>query len=178
MKPRTTVAPDIIWWWFHAFSGERRKNFDMAEKGYIYVPPSCRQAGILPRAHRVTWLQAECEGFREQAGYNRANIKRSSCTRRLSRALHYPTSCAQASLLIAQSTNCRSNSSERLLGRVGYLDTSKHKAAQASPQMRVIGRIIAEVTAADAPAGGLHHKDRKILVAIHAVSNPKCNRAA
>ena len=28
-----------------------RKNFDMAEKGYLYIPPSCRQAGISCRVH-------------------------------------------------------------------------------------------------------------------------------
>ncbi len=37
------VAADGIWWF--PFSSERRKNFDMAGTGYLYVPPSVEVSG-------------------------------------------------------------------------------------------------------------------------------------
>jgi len=74
VKPSTAVAPDDCWWeWlcFWTFKNERRKNFDMAEKGRIYIPPSCRQPGSSCRVHiALHGCKQARDDFATKAGYN------------------------------------------------------------------------------------------------------------
>ena len=66
---------DMAWfewpwpWWTYA--SLRRANLDMAEKGYIYVPPSCRSAGIPCHVHiALHGCKQNPKDFAVKAGYN------------------------------------------------------------------------------------------------------------
>lgn len=153
VKPGTTVAPDTIWWWFWTFPSERRKNFDMAEKGYIYVPPSCRQAGSSCRVHiALHGCKQNAKDFANKAGYN-------NWAEHYKVIVVYPAIEPSASL---SEEACQAPPLDSAIDELpiklnpngcwdwwGYLDTSKQKdryLTKASPQMRVIERIIGEVT--------------------------------
>ncbi len=63
------VAADGIWWL--PFSTERRKNFDMADTGYLYVPPSCRSIGSRCWIHvALHGCKQTAKEFAVTAGYN------------------------------------------------------------------------------------------------------------
>ena len=155
VKPGTAVAPDTVWgWlWFWTFPSERRKNFDMAEKGYIYVPPSCRQAGSSCRVHiALHGCKQNPKVFANKAGYN-------DWAEHYKVIVVYPAIEPSASL---SEEACQTPPLDSTIDELpitlnpngcrdwwGYLDTSKQKdryLTTASPQMRVIERIIAEVT--------------------------------
>ena len=75
VKTSTSVAPDMVWftwpwnWW--TYKSERRDNLDMAEKGYIYVPPSCRQQGSPCHVHiALHGCKQNPKDFAVKAGYN------------------------------------------------------------------------------------------------------------
>ncbi len=152
VKPGTEVAPDTLWWWFWRFPSERRKNFDMAETGYIYVPPSCRPSGSACRVHvALHGCKQNAKEFAAKAGYN-------NWAERHKVIVVYPA--------IEPSVPLSGEACRMPIGRVidtalveinpngcwdwwGYLDTSAQKGrylTKASPQMRVIEGIIAEVT--------------------------------
>lgn len=63
------VAGDVIWGL--PFSTERRKNFDLADTGYLYVPPSCRSSGSRCRVHiALHGCKQTAKEFASTAGYN------------------------------------------------------------------------------------------------------------
>jgi hypothetical protein len=155
VKPNTTVAPDTVWgWlWFWRFPSERRKNFDMAEKGYIYVPPSCRQAGSSCRVHiALHGCRQNAKDFANKAGYN-------NWAEHYKVIVVYPAIEPSASLI---GEGCQAPPLDSTIDELpiklnpngcwdwwGYLDTSKQRdryLTKDSPQMRVIERIIFEVT--------------------------------
>jgi hypothetical protein len=154
-KPGTAVAPDTIWgfWWFvWTFSSERRKNFDMAEKGYIYVPPSCRVSGSSCRVHvALHGCKQDVKDFANKAGYN-------NWAEHYKVIVVYPA--IQPSLSLSGEA-CQTPIDPVLDAAPieinpngcwdwwGYLDTAGQKnryLTKAAPQMRVIEGIITEVT--------------------------------
>lgn len=153
VKPGTKVAPDTIWWWFWTFPSERRKNFDMAEKGYIYVPPSCRVSGSACRVHiALHGCKQDVKNFANRAGYN-------NWAEHYKVIVVYPAIEPSASLSEEACQAPPVNSAfDELPIKLnpngcwdwwGYLDPSGQKdryLTKASPQMRVIEGIIAEVT--------------------------------
>lgn len=152
-KPGTKVAPDTVWWWFWTFPSGRRKNFDMAETGYIYVPPSCRESGNSCRVHvALHGCKQNVKDFANKAGYN-------NWAEHYKVIVVYPAIEPNASL---SEEACQAAPLSSALDELpiklnpngcwdwwGYLDPSGQKnryLTKWSPQMRVIERIIAEVT--------------------------------
>lgn len=155
VKPGTKVAPDTVWgWlWFWTFPSERRKSFDMAEKGYLYAPPSCRQAGISCRVHiALHGCKQNARDFANKAGYN-------NWAEHYKVIVVYPAIEPSASL---SEEACQAPPLDPVFDASpikinpngcwdwwGYLDPSGQKdryLIKTSPQMRVIERIIEEVT--------------------------------
>lgn len=66
------LSPDR--WWppvIVPYQSSRRENFDMAETGYIYVPPFCRDRNKQCRVHvALHGCKQKAEMFAKQAGYN------------------------------------------------------------------------------------------------------------
>ncbi|MFP3558868.1 PHB depolymerase family esterase [Paraburkholderia sp. SIMBA_049] len=64
-----TAAADMVWW---PFTSPRRSNFDMADVGYIYVPPVCRSAARgTCRVHvALHGCKQNVKDFATKAGYN------------------------------------------------------------------------------------------------------------
>jgi hypothetical protein len=64
------IAADS-WFFFFPWKTERRTNFDMADDGYLYVPPSCRPSTSHCRVHvALHGCRQNAEQFARRAGYN------------------------------------------------------------------------------------------------------------
>lgn len=146
------IAPDGIFWL--PFSTARRKNFDMADTGYLYVPPSCRSSGSRCRIHiALHGCKQTAKEFAVTAGYNNwADYYKVIV---IYPALDHQTSmdgevCAMpAALRIADSSWVKPNPNA-CWDWWGYLDDETPQARRyltsKAPQMRVIESIIGEAT--------------------------------
>ncbi|MFB0488023.1 hypothetical protein ABIE45_000609 [Methylobacterium sp. OAE515] len=151
-----TLANDYLnafWFWWPDKSA-RRSNLDMASRGYIYVPPSCRTVGSSCRVHiALHGCKQDARQFAQQAGYN-------EWAERYRTIIVYP---AIAPSEAVPGAVCRLPALDGVAdaGWIepnpngcwdwwGYLDTSAHKGrylTKQAPQMRALEGIIAEVTA-------------------------------
>ncbi|ACA19864.1 putative depolymerase [Methylobacterium sp. 4-46] len=154
-----SVADDYynpFWFWWPA-SSARRQNFDMAEKGYIYVPPSCRAVGSACRVHvALHGCKQDARVFASKAGYN-------NWAERYKVIVVYP---AIAPGEPVAGTVCRSPAVDPSLDAAwaepnpngcwdwwGYLDTSSQQGrylTSEAPQMQVLRAIITAATASQA----------------------------
>lgn len=153
VKPGTPIAADAIRWWFWTFPSERRKNFDMAGNGYIYVPPSCRQAASPCRVHiALHGCKQNPKEFANKAGFNNwaEHYKVIVVYPAVKPDAALPGEACQAFLLPgAIDVLPIKPNPNGCWDWWGYLDPSGQKdryLTKASPQMRVIEGIIAEVT--------------------------------
>ena len=146
------VAADAFWGLL--FSTERRKNFDMADTGYLYVPPSCRSSGSRCRIHiALHGCKQAAKEFASTAGYNNwadyyrviviypalepdVPIREEVC------AMPVVFSLANSSWVKPNPNGC--------WDWWGYLDDERPQAkrylTKKAPQIRVIESIIAEAT--------------------------------
>lgn len=147
------VAPDESWFGWWPYRSSRRKNFDMAAKGYIYVPPSCRSSGSACRVHiALHGCKQNVRDFATRAGYNNW-------------AEHYKTIVVYPAIapnIPLPDASCQAPPVDGSLDSLsfepnpngcwdwwGYLDTAGQKdryLTKAAPQTLVIERIIGEVT--------------------------------
>jgi poly(3-hydroxybutyrate) depolymerase len=151
----SSVTWDAVFWW--PYSTARRKNFDLAATGYLYVPPSCRGADASCRVHvALHGCKQDARTFALRAGYNNwaehyraiivypaiepgSNLDSDSCT------IGAPF-LADYSLVEPNPNGC--------WDWWGYLDGFMQKnryLTKAAPQMQVIELIIREVTAPRGP---------------------------
>jgi hypothetical protein len=160
LKTGTDIAADTaepwIWWpWLPVpATSHRRENFDMADEGYLYVPPACRKAGSACRVHvALHGCKQNAKEFAASAGYNNwADHYRVIV---VYPAIKPATPVAQEACQLGPI----SPAWDSALGTVnpngcwdwwGYLDLARQDGrylTKAAPQMRAIERIIAEVTA-------------------------------
>ena len=154
---RPPLASDYynpLWLWWPDRSA-RRRNFDMASTGYIYVPPSCRAIGSACRVHiALHGCKQDARQFSVQAGYN-------EWAERYRTIVVYP---AIAPSEAVPGAICRLPALDGVADAAwiapnpngccdwwGYLDTSSDTGrylTKQAPQIRVLEGIIAEVTAA------------------------------
>ena len=144
---------NAFWFWWPDKSA-RRSNLDMASRGYIYVPPSCRRVGSSCRVHiALHGCKQDARQFAQQAGYN-------EWAERYRTIIVYP---AIAPSEAVPGAVCRLPALDGVAdaGWIepnpngcwdwwGYLDTSSNKGrylTKQAPQMRVLEGIVAEVTA-------------------------------
>jgi hypothetical protein len=148
-----TIASDNLFF-FAPYKSSRRKNLDMAKTGYLYVPPSCRQAGSNCQIHiALHGCKQDARNFATTAGYNNW-------------AEHYKVIVIYPALEpnSPQSEEvCRMSPVQPIVDSSwvepnpnacwdwwGYLDTGWPEKlrylTKKAPQMQVIERIIAEVT--------------------------------
>jgi len=152
------IAPDeaLFWWpwqWW-TYSSSQRQNFDMAEKGYIYVPPSCRNTGSSCRVHiALHGCKQNAKDFATKAGYN-------NWAEQYKVIILYPaveasnptseTSCQEPPVDSSIIDNMRFKPNPNgCWDWWGYLDTADQNnryLTKEAPQMLVIERMIAEVT--------------------------------
>jgi hypothetical protein len=153
----SVVAPDLAWfswpwpWW--TYSSPRRQNLDMAENGYIYVPPSCRALGSSCRVHiALHGCKQNPHDFAMKAGYN-------NWAGHYKVIIVYPA--IKPSIPLSEAI-CQLPPVDSSIDELpykpnpngcwdwwGYLDTSNQKdryLTKDAPQMLVLGAIIAEVT--------------------------------
>jgi hypothetical protein len=65
-----SIAPDSFFVFF-PIKSSRRENFDLAQTGYLYVPPSCRRDGSKCRVHvALHGCKQHAKNFAATAGYN------------------------------------------------------------------------------------------------------------
>jgi poly(3-hydroxybutyrate) depolymerase len=149
----STVSWDD-WSWFYPwlYSTPRRENFDMAATGYVYVPPSCRQAGRSCRVHvALHGCKQDVREFAMRAGYN-------NWAEHFGVIVVYPAvepsvptgeGCATSVSAVADYAWIEPNPNG-CWDWWGYLDSSGQKTrylTKGAPQMQVIEQIIAAVTA-------------------------------
>jgi poly(3-hydroxybutyrate) depolymerase len=160
LKAGTEVAADTtepaVWWpWLQVpANSPRRQNFDMADTGYLYVPPACRKAGSACRVHvALHGCKQNAKDFAASAGYNNwADHYRVIVV--------YPAikpdtpvvgeSCQIGPVSPALDATAGTLNLNGCWDWWGYLDLARQDGrylTRAAPQMRVIERIIAEVTA-------------------------------
>lgn len=154
-KKASTISADSFYWFFPAES-DRRENLDLARNGYIYVPPPCRQADSKCRVHiALHGCKQDAKNFALTAGYN--NWAEYYKTIVVYPAVQQPAQPGPEGI-------CQSDPIPRAFDSSpvepnpngcwdwwGYLDpgwpeTYRYLTKKA-PQMQVIERIIAEVTA-------------------------------
>ncbi|WP_336492688.1 extracellular catalytic domain type 2 short-chain-length polyhydroxyalkanoate depolymerase [Methylobacterium nigriterrae] len=147
--------PFWLWW---PDRSPRRRNFDMASTGYIYVPPSCRSAGSACHVHvALHGCKQDAKRFARKAGYNEW-------------AEHYRTIIVYPAIAPSEPVPgpvCHLPPVDQTLDASsvepnpngcwdwwGYLDTASEKGrylTKTAPQIRVLESLIAEVTAPAAP---------------------------
>ncbi len=148
----STVSADHFWWGW-ASTSPRRKNFDLARKEYIYVPPSCRGTGSSCRVHiALHGCRQNAQHFAKKAGYNNwaehykvivvyPAVEPVTPERSAACQLAPVSSVFDWSLIEPNPNGC--------WDWWGYLDTSSRTnryLTKEGPQMQVIERIITEVT--------------------------------
>jgi poly(3-hydroxybutyrate) depolymerase len=152
---RANVSPDELRFSFVPWSSQRRKNLDMAAKGYLYVPPSCREPNARCRVHvALHGCKQDAATFAREAGYNQwaehyrmivvypaiepgPNLAGEACSMRLPAIADY-------SLVEPNVNGC--------WDWWGYLDSFGPKnryLTKEGPQMRVIEHIVRKVTSRD-----------------------------
>jgi len=147
------ISPDeALYLW--AYHSTRRKNFDMAEKGYIYVPPYCRSAGTKCRVHiALHGCKQKVKDFATKAGYNNwaEHYRAIIVYPAIEPAVSLPDASCQAPPVDGSLDNLSIEPNPNgCWDWWGYLDPPNHKdryLTKAGPQTQVIERIIAEVTA-------------------------------
>lgn len=149
-----TIASDRLLFGLFPYQSARRKNFDLADTGYLYVPPSCRQAGSRCRVHvALHGCKQDARKFAATAGYN-------NWAEHYRVIVVYPAIQPDAAL---GEEVCHLDPIPSALNNAwiepnpngcwdwwGYLDTglpANRYLTKSAPQMQVIERIIAEVTA-------------------------------
>jgi len=147
------IAPDRLFV-MYPYASSRRKNLDMAGTGYLYVPPSCRRADSLCHVHvALHGCKQDARNFAATAGYNNwaeyykvivvypAVKPGAAQAEEVCQAGPVPEG-ANASWIEPNENGC--------WDWWGYLDTGWPEQyrylTRKAPQMRVIERIIAEVT--------------------------------
>ena len=151
---RASIADDFLNWFWLPATSPRRRNLDMADRGYLYVPPSCRAAGSACRVHvALHGCKQDARTFALRAGYNNwAEAYRT--------IIVYP---AIAPGEAVAGSVCRAPPLSGALDAAwfepnpngcwdwwGYLDTTSRAGrylTKAAPQMRVLDAIIAAATA-------------------------------
>ncbi|GJE42278.1 PHB depolymerase family esterase [Methylobacterium soli] len=151
---RPSIADDSLNVFWIPTTSPRRRNLDMADRGYLYVPPSCRSAGSACRVHvALHGCRQDARTFALRAGYNNwAEAYRTIVV--------YPAIAPGQSLPGAV---CEAPPLSEAVDAAwfepnpngcwdwwGYLDTASRRGrylTRAAPQMRVLDAIIAAVTA-------------------------------
>ena len=149
---RARVSPDELRFGFIPWSTQRRKNFDMAARGYLYVPPSCRGQNALCKVHvALHGCKQDARTFAREAGYNHwaehyrmivvypaiepgTNLAGEACSARVPGLADY-------SVVEPNVNGC--------WDWWGYLDSVGSRTrylTKEGPQMRVIEHIVQEVT--------------------------------
>jgi hypothetical protein len=148
-----TIASDQLLFWLIPTKSARRANFDLASTGYLYVPPSCRQANSGCRVHvALHGCKQEARSFAATAGYN-------NWAEHYQVIVVYPAVQPDAPLT---DDLCRLPAVNPIVNNAwhepnpngcwdwwGYLDTgvpANRYLTKAGPQLQVIERIIAELT--------------------------------
>lgn len=151
-KSDAKVAGDAIWGL--PYSTERRKNFDMADTGYLYVPSSCRSSGSRCRIHiALHGCKQNAKEFANTAGYNNwADYYHVIVIYPALEPVALPSEevCAMPpAFSIADSSWVKPNLNG-CWDWWGYLDNERPQAkrylTKKAPQIRVIESIIDEVT--------------------------------
>ena len=151
----SSVTWDAVFWW--PYTTARRRNFDLAATGYLYVPPSCRGADASCRVHvALHGCKQDARIFALRSGYN-------NWAERYRAIIVYPAiepgsnlageSCTSGAPLWADYSLVEPNPNG-CWDWWGYLDgfTQKNRyLTKAAPQMKVIELIIREVTAPRGP---------------------------
>ena len=142
---------------FVPYSSARRKNFDLAATGYVYVPPSCRGAGAACRVHvALHGCKQDARTFALHAGYNnwaehyRAIIVYPAIAPGNNRGAE---TCAIGMPFFADYSLVEPNPNG-CWDWWGYLDgltQNNRYLTKAAPQMQVIEQIVREVTAQTRP---------------------------
>jgi hypothetical protein len=147
------IAPDSFFWIFPVKSS-RRENLDLAQTGYLYVPPSCRQSGSNCRVHiALHGCKQDAKNFATTAGYNnwaeyyKVIVVYPAIEQHTSQAAEVcqvgPIPRSVDDILIEPNDNS-------CWDWWGYLDIGWPEGSRyltkGAPQMQVIERIIAEVT--------------------------------
>lgn len=149
------IASDYYnpFWFGWPSSSRRRRNFDMATTGYIYVPPSCRPASSACRVHvALHGCKQDARVFALRAGYNNW-------------AEHYRTIIVYPALAPGDPVPgavCQFPALDRVVDQAwiepnpngcwdwwGYLDadaSSQRYLTKQAPQMRVLEAIVTELT--------------------------------
>lgn len=146
------VAADASWWLF-PFATQRRRNFDMAATGYLYVPPACRASGSRCGIHiALHGCRQSAKTFASTAGYN-------NWADHYRLIIVYPALvpsegiageiCVSPVILPPDSSSVKPNPNG-CWDWWGYLDNERPRATRyltkAAPQIRVIEEMIREVT--------------------------------
>lgn len=149
----STIASDRLFFGVFPYHSARRANLDMAKTGYLFVPPSCRSAASGCRVHiALHGCKQDPKTFARTAGYN-------NWAERYKVIVVYPALqpdvplseevCRMAPVQPIANTAWIEPNPNGCWDWWGYLDTGvpeNRYLTQAGPQMRVIERIIAEVT--------------------------------
>ena len=70
LATRPTIAPDALWWYTWPYRSDRRNRLDMADTGYLYVPPSCRATGTRCGVHvALHGCKQDVKAFAITTGY-------------------------------------------------------------------------------------------------------------
>ena len=152
-KDGATVASDRLWlgiW--PPYKSSRRKNFDMAENGYLYVPPSCRHTGSSCRIHiALHGCKQDAKAFATTAGYN-------NWAEHYKVIVVYPAVkpdvpqpgevCRMEPVSPIVDSSWAEPNANGCWDWWGYLDTGLNNRylTKQGPQLKVIERVIAEVT--------------------------------
>lgn len=147
-----SIAADL---WF-GFPSARRRNLDMADKGYIYVPPACREARSRCGVHvALHGCRQDARQFATRAGYNNwAQHYRLVIVYPAIKPDAYPVqgnACKAGAVGEAANNAWFEPNANGCWDWWGYLDNGfpdeLRYLGRRAPQMRVIERIVAEVTA-------------------------------
>lgn len=147
------IAPDRTLW-FYPYRSARRKHLDMAATGYVYVPPGCRRAGSRCRVHvALHGCKQDARTFAITAGYNNWAEHYRVIVVYPALAPDAPQTgevCRMAPVPAAADNAWFEPNPNGCWDWWGYLDADwldgRRYLTQDAPQMRVIERIIAEVT--------------------------------
>ncbi len=147
-----------LFWFGWPDTSSRRSNFDMAAKGYLYVPPSCRASGSRCRVHvALHGCKQDARRFALKAGYNNWAEHYRTIVVYPAIAPEDPLSgsvCEMDPVPAALDASSTKPNPNGCWDWWGYLDPSTHPErylTKRAPQMQVIEGIIADLTAPSAP---------------------------
>jgi poly(3-hydroxybutyrate) depolymerase len=144
------------------FRSARRLDLDMADKGYIYVPPACRQAGSRCGIHvALHGCRQDARQFAIRAGYNNwAQHYRIMILYPAIKPDSFPVAGNVCTKGVFSDAFDRATFEPNYNGCWdwwGYLDSpsdERRYVGKGAPQMQVIKRILDEVTAPRSAASG------------------------